>query len=195
MPKLFGRETEWGVEPGALDGTREFVATYRAPAFVASLADTPGPRHLDSDFEMVQDTFRRFAENEIAPVAEHIHRENADIPEELIEGLAELGGFGLSVPVEYDGYSEGGESEYIGMVVATEELLQGVARRRRFADHPPRDPHPGPARRWHRGPEAAVAPEAGVGRGHGRGRRHRARLRLRRGRREGHRHPHRRAAG
>ena len=71
---------------------------------------------------MVQDTFRRFAENEIAPVAEHIHRENADIPEELISGLAELGGFGLSVPVEYDGYSEGGESEYIGMVVATEEL-------------------------------------------------------------------------
>ncbi len=122
VPKLFGREAEWGVEPGVLDGTREFVATYRAPEFLASLADTPGPRHLDSDFEMVQDTFRRFAENEIAPVAEHIHRENADIPEELISGLAELGGFGLSVPVEYDGYSEGGESEYIGMVVATEEL-------------------------------------------------------------------------
>jgi (2S)-methylsuccinyl-CoA dehydrogenase len=122
VPKLFGRETEWGVERGVLDGTREFVATYRAPAFVASLADTPGPRHLDSDFEMVQDTFRRFADDKIAPVAEHIHRENADIPEDLIQGLAELGGFGLSVPVEYDGYSEGGESEYLGMVVATEEL-------------------------------------------------------------------------
>ena len=40
-------------------------------------------------------------------------------------GLAELGGFGLSVPVEFDGYSEGGESEYIGMVVATEELSRG----------------------------------------------------------------------
>ena len=124
IPKIFGREAEWNIEPGALDGTREFVATYRAPEFLASLADTPGPRHLDGDFEMVQDTFRRFANEKIAPVAEHIHRENADIPEDLIQGLAELGGFGLSVPVEYDGYSEGGESEYIGMVVATEELAK-----------------------------------------------------------------------
>jgi len=121
-PKLFGREAEWGVGPDALEPSREFVARFRDPEVLASLADTPGPRHLDDDFELVQDTFRRFAENEIAPVAEHIHRENADIPEELIQGLAELGGFGLSVPVEYEGFSEGGESEYLGMVVATEEL-------------------------------------------------------------------------
>jgi (2S)-methylsuccinyl-CoA dehydrogenase len=120
--KLFGREADWGVEPAALDGVRSFVATYRSPEFLAALAETPGPRHLDGDFELVQDTFRRFADEKIAPVAEHIHRENADIPEDLIQGLAELGGFGLSIPVEYDGYSQGGESEYIGMVVATEEL-------------------------------------------------------------------------
>jgi (2S)-methylsuccinyl-CoA dehydrogenase len=124
IPKLFGREADWNVAPGVLDGTREFVSTFRAPEFLASLADTPGPRHLESDFEMVQDTFRRFANEKIAPVAEHIHRENLDIPEDLIQGLAELGGFGLSVPVEYDGYSEGGESEYMGMVVATEELAK-----------------------------------------------------------------------
>ena len=124
IPKLFGREADWNIAPGVLDGTREFLATFRAPEFLASLADTPGPRHLESDFEMVQDTFRRFATEKIAPVAEHIHRENLDIPEDLIQGLAELGGFGLSVPVEYDGYSEGGESEYMGMVVATEELAK-----------------------------------------------------------------------
>jgi len=123
-PKLFGREADWGVDADALDSTRAFVGAYRAPEFLAALADTPGPRHLDSDFEMVQDTFRRFAHEKIAPVAEHIHRHNADIPEELISGLAEMGGFGLSVPVEYDGFSEGGESEYIGMVVATEELAK-----------------------------------------------------------------------
>ena len=122
--KLFGREDEWGVEPGSLDLARSFVATYRSPEFLASLADTPGPRHLEGDFEMVQDTFRRFAEEKIAPVAEHIHRENLDIPEDIISGLAELGGFGLSVPVQYEGYSEGGESEYMGMVVATEELAR-----------------------------------------------------------------------
>ncbi len=124
IPKLFGREADWNITPGVLDGTREFVSSFRAPEFLASLADTPGPLHLESDFEMVQDTFRRFANEKIAPVAEHIHRENLDIPEDLIQGLAELGGFGLSVPVEYDGYSEGGESEYMGMVVATEELAK-----------------------------------------------------------------------
>ena len=122
--KVFGREEQWGVSATILDGARDFVATYRAPEFVASLASTPGPKHLDADFELVQDSFRRFADDKIAPVAEHIHRTNADIPEEIIAGLAEIGGFGLSVPVEYDGYSEGGESEYVGMVVATEELTR-----------------------------------------------------------------------
>ena len=123
--KLFGREAEWGVAPGALDDARDFVASFRDPAFVAALAKDEGPRHLDADFELVQDAFRRFAEDKIRPVAEHIHRHNDDIPAEIIEGLAEMGGFGLSIPAEYGGFSEGGESEYLGMVVATEELSRG----------------------------------------------------------------------
>jgi (2S)-methylsuccinyl-CoA dehydrogenase len=122
--KIFGREAEWGVAAGALDATRDFLAAFRDPAFLASI-DSDGPRHLDDDFELVQDTFRRFAEKELAPIAEHIHRSNGDIPEEIISGLAELGAFGLSIPTEYGGYGEGGESEYIGMVVATEELSRG----------------------------------------------------------------------
>ncbi len=122
--KLFGRETEWGVDPGALDGTRSFVATYRDPAFLVQITD-PGARHLDPDFELVQDTFRRFADEQLKPRAEHIHRTNGDIPEEIIEGLAEMGAFGLSVPEAYGGWGTGGEGEYIGMVVATEELSRG----------------------------------------------------------------------
>jgi (2S)-methylsuccinyl-CoA dehydrogenase len=121
---LFGREADWGVEVGALDGARDFLATYRAPSFLASLDDA-GPRHLDDDFELVQDSFRRFAEDKIRPVAEHIHRTNGDIPEEIITGLAEVGAFGLSVPEEYGGFAAGGESDYMGMVVATEELSRG----------------------------------------------------------------------
>ena len=93
------------------------------PTFLAGV--TEGPRHLDADFEMVQDTFRRFAEDKIRPVAEHVHRENADIPEDIISGLAELGAFGLSVPEEYGGFAAGGESDYLGMIVATEELSRG----------------------------------------------------------------------
>jgi (2S)-methylsuccinyl-CoA dehydrogenase len=74
---------------------------------------------------MVQDAFRRFADEKLKPVAEHIHRHNADIPEDIIEGLAEMGAFGLSIPEEYGGFGQGGESEYIAMVVATEELSRG----------------------------------------------------------------------
>jgi (2S)-methylsuccinyl-CoA dehydrogenase len=123
--RLFGREALWGVDPGALDGARAFCATYRDPVFLASLVGQEGARNLDDDFELVQDTFRRFADEKLAPIAEHIHRDNGDIPEEIITGLAEMGAFGLSIPEEYGGYGTGGESELIGMVVATEELSRG----------------------------------------------------------------------
>ena len=120
--RLIGREQLWGVEASSLAGAHEFVSTYRDPEFLASLAGTPGPRHLGGDMEMVQDTFRSFAANVITPHAEHVHRSNGDVPEEIVSGLAEIGAFGLSVPAEYGGYSEGGDDEYLGMVVATEEL-------------------------------------------------------------------------
>lgn len=123
--RLLGRETMWGLDADPMAGAHAFLAAYRDPAFIASLATTAGPRHLDQDFELVQDTFRSFADNEIAPRAEHVHRYNEDVPEEIIQGLADMGAFGLSVPAEYGGYSEGGDGEYIGMVVATEELSRG----------------------------------------------------------------------
>ena len=122
VSRTFGREATWGIDPGALDGAREFCATYRDPEFLAGLAGQEGPRHLDDDFELVQDTFRRFAEAELRPVAERVHRTNADIPEEIISGLAEMGGFGLSIPEQYGGFAAGGESDFLAMVVATEEL-------------------------------------------------------------------------
>jgi (2S)-methylsuccinyl-CoA dehydrogenase len=128
--RLLGREEEWGVQRGALDAAMPFVERHRAPATLEALANEcakhgTGPTHLSDDFELVAETFRRFAEEKIRPVAEHVHRTNADVPEEIISGLAELGGFGLSVPEEYGGFATGGESDYIGMVVATEELSRG----------------------------------------------------------------------
>ena len=68
-----------------------------------------------------------------------------------------MGAFGLSVPEEYGGFGEGGEGEYLGMVVATEELSPRLARHRRLADHPARDPHPGAGEGRHRGAEAGLA--------------------------------------
>jgi (2S)-methylsuccinyl-CoA dehydrogenase len=128
--RLIGREAEWGVDPADLASAHDFVAAHRAPAFLESIADSlakegSGAAHLPDEFDMVRDTFHRFAADKIRPVAEHIHRENADIPEDIISGMAELGGFGLSVPEEYGGFAAGGESDYLAMCVATEELSWG----------------------------------------------------------------------
>src|SRR4051812_42534217 len=106
--RLAGRAGLWGLEGDPLAEVRRFLETYRSPSYIASLAERPGPRHLDGEFEMVQDTFRSFADNEIAPIAEHVHRNNTDVPESLIAGLAEMGVFGLSVPAQYGGDNEGG---------------------------------------------------------------------------------------
>ncbi len=130
--RVLGREATWGVKGDPLSGAQPFAERFRAPGFLCDLADrladspTPsGPNHLDEDFELVADTFRRFADDQIRPHAEHVHRSNSDIPEEIISGLAEIGGFGLSVPEAYGGFATGGESDYMGMVVSTEELSRG----------------------------------------------------------------------
>ena len=122
VSRLIGREKLWGVDPSSLSDSHDFVQKFRAPEFLSTLATTPGPRHLESDYEMVQDTFRSFANKVIAPHAEHVHRENLDVPEEIISGLAEIGAFGLSIPSEYGGFSEGGDGEYMASCIATEEL-------------------------------------------------------------------------
>ena len=123
--RVIGRSAQWGVTAGWMTPAEAFVTSFRDPSFLASLADQPGDRHLDADFELVRETFHRFAEEQIRPRAEHIHRANTDIPEEIIAGMAEMGGFGMSVPEEYGGFATGGEADYLGMVVATEELSWG----------------------------------------------------------------------
>jgi (2S)-methylsuccinyl-CoA dehydrogenase len=123
--RVAGRERAWGTQTDWIAPAADFMQAGRDPATLAALANEEGPRHLGSDFELVRETFHRFAEDKVRPHAEHVHRTNGDIPEEIISGLAELGGFGLSVPEEYDGFATGGESDYLGMVVATEELSWG----------------------------------------------------------------------
>jgi (2S)-methylsuccinyl-CoA dehydrogenase len=128
--RMLGRDGIWGVEAGELSAALPFVEAHRSPQFLEALAARlpaggTGPRHLPDEFELAAQTFHRFAADRVRPVAEHVHRSNADVPEDVIEGLAELGGFGLSVPEAYGGYATGGESDYLGMVVATEELSWG----------------------------------------------------------------------
>ncbi|MCA1727557.1 MAG: acyl-CoA/acyl-ACP dehydrogenase [Actinobacteria bacterium] len=128
--RIVGREAWWGVDLATLAPAHDFVQEQRSGAFVQAVGKRViekggGPTHLPEEFELVRETFRRFAEDRIRPAAEHVHRQNEDVPEEIIKGLAELGGFGLSVPEEYGGLASGDESDYLGMVVATEELSWG----------------------------------------------------------------------
>ena len=83
------------------------------------------------------------------------------MPEEVIGGLAEMGAFGLSVPADYGGYSEGGDGEYMAMVVATEELSRGSLGIGGSLITRPGDPHPRARQGRHRGAEAALAAQAG----------------------------------
>ncbi|HTY19880.1 MAG TPA: acyl-CoA dehydrogenase family protein [Myxococcota bacterium] len=73
---------------------------------------------LDETLEQVREAVREFAEKEIAPHAESIHRNDETIPEEFIRKMAELGYFGLSVPEAYGGTEMGN----LAMILTTEEL-------------------------------------------------------------------------
>ncbi|MBA2529342.1 MAG: acyl-CoA/acyl-ACP dehydrogenase, partial [Euzebyales bacterium] len=109
------------------------LAAARAPALADTiaaevLADPELPRHLPDDLEMVRSTFRAFAESRVAPVAERVHRNDEDVPEAIIDGLAQMGCFGLSIPESFGGFAGGGEdggSDLLSMVVVTEELSRG----------------------------------------------------------------------
>ena len=126
LGRLIGREQDWGTSTEFLFGAHTFTTKYRNPAYLASICGITGGRHLDQEFDLARETFHKFAEERIRPHAERVHRHNEDIPEEIISGLAGLGGFGMSIPEEYGGFAAGSEGDYLGMVIATEELSWGA---------------------------------------------------------------------
>jgi (2S)-methylsuccinyl-CoA dehydrogenase len=96
--RLLGRERPVGVAAGWLAPAGEFLDRYRDPAVVASLASAPGSDRLEAEFQLLRETFHRFAEERVRPVAERTHRDDTDVPAEIIEGIAAMGGFGRHGP-------------------------------------------------------------------------------------------------
>ena len=80
---------------------------------------------LDDEKELVRDTFHRFSDEIVAPLAEKIHREDLDIPEQIIEAASELGCFGTCIPEKFGGLQPDNKSDSLGMIVVTEELSRG----------------------------------------------------------------------
>jgi (2S)-methylsuccinyl-CoA dehydrogenase len=72
----------------------------------------------DPTLELVRDQFHRFASERVAPHAQSWHRENRLIPVEVIQALAELGVFGLTVPERWGGLGMG----RLAMCLVAQEL-------------------------------------------------------------------------
>ncbi len=101
-------------------------SSYNRARLVALMQDQMGSTcygntGLDEDMEHIRDQFFKFVDDKVAPHAQKWHLDNALIPLELVDELAELGVFGLTIPIDYDG----SEMPKIGMCVVSEELSRG----------------------------------------------------------------------
>ena len=80
-----------------------------------------GASGLDEELEMIRDQFRRYALEKVEPFAHEWHLKDELIPMEIIEELAEMGVFGLTIPEEFGGFGLSKAS----MCVVSEELSRG----------------------------------------------------------------------
>ncbi|HEX2839832.1 acyl-CoA dehydrogenase family protein [Hyphomicrobium sp.] len=112
-------------------GVRKLVAhgnsnavRMRIAALLADSLDTGdfGALGLDDEaLEMVREQFRRFVGDEVLPHAHEWHLKDELIPLPVVEKMAEMGVFGLTIPEEWGGSGMG----KLAMCVVTEELSRG----------------------------------------------------------------------
>ncbi|MCW7488234.1 acyl-CoA dehydrogenase family protein [Leptospira meyeri] len=84
-----------------------------------------GAYGLSEDHENFRGIFKDFAENVVVPHAEHVHRHDDLIPQEIINGLKDMGCFGLCIPEQFGGIQPDDRPDNISMLVVTEELSRG----------------------------------------------------------------------
>ncbi|GGF38831.1 isovaleryl-CoA dehydrogenase [Aliidongia dinghuensis] len=128
------------IRPADLGIAEDEVAAFRTPAVKALIAaGTTAPVRLriaelirdgldgggfgdaaldDETLGMIRDQFRRFGAEAVEPHAHDWHLKDELIPIEVVDQMAELGVFGLTVPEEYGGLGLG----KLAMCVVTEEL-------------------------------------------------------------------------
>jgi (2S)-methylsuccinyl-CoA dehydrogenase len=126
------RPADLGADPSALDApaVRKLVAanTSAARLRIAELItdglDTGDFGALglgDEAMEEVRRQFRRFVDTEVGPHAHGWHLRDELIPLPVVQQMADLGVFGLTVPEEWGGLGMG----KLAMCVVTEELSRG----------------------------------------------------------------------
>jgi (2S)-methylsuccinyl-CoA dehydrogenase len=80
-----------------------------------------GASGLDPTLAEMRETMRRFVETKVAPHAHQWHLDNAYVPMEIVQELADLGVFALTLPEENGGLGLSKEA----MCVVSEELSRG----------------------------------------------------------------------
>ena len=75
----------------------------------------------DETMTMIRDQFRRYTDDKIVPYAHEWHLNNDYIPMDVVNEMAELGVFGLTIPEEHGGLGMGKTA----MCVVSEELSRG----------------------------------------------------------------------
>ncbi|SOB94933.1 acyl-CoA dehydrogenase family protein [Rhodobacter maris] len=124
------RLSDLGVSWAPSEAARQLMAEGNTPAARKALVALMQENHgralfgasgLEEELEMIRDQFHRYAEERVIPNAHEWHLKDELIPMEIIEELAELGVFGLTIPEEYGGLGLSKAS----MVVVTEELSRG----------------------------------------------------------------------
>lgn len=130
------RAEDWGLTPAEVDAqigaapVRAFVRealSGDAWSEMSRLVVEGGATDygLDEDHEHIRREFRRFADDTVVPVAERVHKHDELIPTELIEAVADMGCFGLSIPERFGGLQPDDRPDNLGMCVVTEELSRG----------------------------------------------------------------------
>ncbi len=99
---------------------RARVSTLIQDAESAAAANYGDPC-LDETYEEIRNEMRRFSLAEVLPHAQEWHLKDDYIPLELVNQMAELGVFSLTLPEEYGGLGLGKEA----MCVVSEELSRG----------------------------------------------------------------------
>jgi len=131
----FARLADLGLEPEDAaslhrDGANALMRHGNSPAARARLVDlmgsaqgslTVGDCGLDDTLDQMRTEMRRFVDDKVAPFAHSWHLNNDYVPLEVVEELAALGVFGLTLPEDYGGLNLGKEA----MCVVSEELSRG----------------------------------------------------------------------
>lgn len=106
---------QWFLSNGNSEASRAELIAYIAAG--GAISDALGDGTLDT----IRTQFRRFADERILPKAHGWHLANALIPQDIIDEMAELGTFGVSIDTEYGGLGLG----KLVMCIVTEELSRG----------------------------------------------------------------------